>query len=362
MILFIQAGTFQGLVPWLIAEPACQFLSILFSFFVLYVRAGSYLSLIIKEEEEETEWLWIPTHRSFFGILATSALSLTLCQHLAKPHHPSVLPKPSQFHCFTRGSGRFLWGARIKYSHPHPSFSLARKGILLCVSVLPGEGRAAQGSLHVSSSALPKTSTQGGSHGWNTALPWHSLLLSPLRKELEKWWRHHWSFPFSGWICGRGGDSWKMGQPSSALETFRSFTKCRNRNVAFFKKQTKPGCLGSAHGLCTFAFGKLPGLFPFQYKIQRFHSTLSPARRGWQNPHLPPRAPLPLSCRTRGFAPCNHPSCCAPWDLQGSQALPRGESIQKLIHQHWQFKAFFFFTWLLNSHKSKIKKAFLVVG
>lgn len=47
------------------------------------------LSLIIKEVEEEIEWLWMMIHLSFFGILATSALCLTLCQPLAKPHHTS---------------------------------------------------------------------------------------------------------------------------------------------------------------------------------------------------------------------------------------------------------------------------------
>lgn len=140
MILFIQAGTFQGLVSWLIAEPACQFLSTLFSFFVLYVPAGSYLSLIIKEVEEEMEWLWMPIHSSFFGQQVPSA-SLCASTWPGPTIHPA-LPKPSQFHWFTGRSVRFLSEAKIKNSHPHPSSSPAQKEILCYVYALPREGRA----------------------------------------------------------------------------------------------------------------------------------------------------------------------------------------------------------------------------
>lgn len=38
----------------------------MFSFHALYVRAGPYLSLIIKEVEEEMERLWMLIHLSFF--------------------------------------------------------------------------------------------------------------------------------------------------------------------------------------------------------------------------------------------------------------------------------------------------------
>lgn len=163
------------------------------------------------------ERLWMLIHLSFFGMLAPSALSLTLCQPLAKPHHPScssqTLPV-SLIYC--RVTQVSLKTQKLRIPTPIQAPPGLKKGF--CFVFMLSQEKPS-----------PKSAPQG--------LPW--LELCP-------------GIPCSSLSEERAGEvvmtslelplhrmnlcPWKMGQPSSALDTFSSFTKSRNRNMIFFKK------------------------------------------------------------------------------------------------------------------------------
>lgn len=148
---------------------------------------------------------------SLLSFWATSALSLTLCQHLAKPHHPScssqTLPVPL---IHWRVSQVSLRSQNLEFPPPSKLLPCSKRDFVLCLCS-PESRQSWPGLTSCEQLCRAQNQHPRGSRGWNSALAPPAPLSSEepaaevVVASLEP--------PFSRMnLWG----SWKMGQLSSA--------------------------------------------------------------------------------------------------------------------------------------------------